>query len=142
MNATDRMGFSPLVDACRHGHFQIQMMLKDAGGQLLGTDVSIAMVDDSMNIRFAATQAWKRFRLRARGTRRFRLRANGTRRTCVRFQAQGSESRGCQCQARAHVQVLQSVERARTQVRSGLRAIHGKGSYVWLQQTFLDSYSL
>jgi len=54
VNATDRMGFSPLVDACRHGHFQIQMMLKDAGGQLLGTDVSIAMVDDdSMNIRFA-----------------------------------------------------------------------------------------
>jgi len=53
VNATDRMGFSPLVDACRHGHFQIQMMLKDVGGQLLGTDVSIAMVDDSMNINFA-----------------------------------------------------------------------------------------
>ena len=53
VNATDRMGFSPLVDACRHGHFQIQMMLKDAGGQLMGTDVSIAMVDDSTNIKFA-----------------------------------------------------------------------------------------
>jgi len=48
VNATDRMGFSPLVDACRHGHFQIQMMLKGVGGQLLGTEVSIAIVDDSM----------------------------------------------------------------------------------------------
>jgi len=53
VNATDRMGFSPLVDACRHGHFQIQMMLRDAGGQLMGTDVSIAMVDDSTSIKFA-----------------------------------------------------------------------------------------
>jgi len=29
------------------------------------------------------------------------------------------------------------VERARTQIRSGLRPIHGKSPYVWLQQTFL-----
>ena len=46
VNATDRMGFSPLVDACRHGHLQVQTLLRNAGGEMLGTEVSIAVVDD------------------------------------------------------------------------------------------------
>ena len=46
VNATDRMGFSPLVDACRHCHYQIQNMLRAAGGQLLGMDVSVAIAEE------------------------------------------------------------------------------------------------
>ena len=36
VNVTDRMGFSPLVDACRHGHLPVQKLLREAGGQVLG----------------------------------------------------------------------------------------------------------
>jgi len=46
VNVTDRMGFSPLVDACRHGHFRIQTMLREAGGQLVGMDISVGVSDD------------------------------------------------------------------------------------------------
>jgi len=46
VNATDRMGFSPLVDACRHEHARIQTILREAGGLLVGMDVSVAVSDD------------------------------------------------------------------------------------------------
>ena len=46
VNVTDRMGFSPLVDACRHGHLRIQNMLREAGGQVLGMDVTVAVADE------------------------------------------------------------------------------------------------
>ena len=42
VNATDRMGFSPLVDACRHGHLGIQNLLRRQGGQLLGMTETVA----------------------------------------------------------------------------------------------------
>ena len=58
VNATDRMGFSPLVDACRHGHLRIQNMLRDAGGQVLGMEVTVAVADEdaSKGARFKPVQ--------------------------------------------------------------------------------------
>ena len=47
VNTTDRMGFSPLVDACRHGHTQIQNMLRAAGGVILGMDAAVGVPDDN-----------------------------------------------------------------------------------------------
>lgn len=47
VNCVDRMGFSPLVDACRHQHVLIQNMLKEAGGKMLGTDVSVAVTTEA-----------------------------------------------------------------------------------------------
>jgi len=46
VNVTDRMGFSPLVDACRHNHLRIQNLLREAGGQVLGMDVTVAVADE------------------------------------------------------------------------------------------------
>ena len=43
VNCTDRMGFSPLVDALRHGHVTVQKLLRSKGGQLLGMDVSVEL---------------------------------------------------------------------------------------------------
>ena len=40
VNCTDRMGFTPLVDALRHEHVSIMKVLRSHGGQLLGMDVS------------------------------------------------------------------------------------------------------
>jgi ankyrin repeat protein len=46
VNATDRMGFSPLVDACRHNHHRIQNLLRDAGGQVLGMDEAVVIAEE------------------------------------------------------------------------------------------------
>ncbi len=51
VNNTDRLGFSPLVDALRHDRSEVQKLLRSKGGQLLGMEVSVelcnaAAVDD------------------------------------------------------------------------------------------------
>jgi len=43
VNACDRMGFSPLVDALRHDQLAVQKLLRAHGGQLLGMDVSVEL---------------------------------------------------------------------------------------------------
>ena len=43
VNFTDRMGFSPLVDALRHDQSAVQKILRSHGGQLLGMDVSVEL---------------------------------------------------------------------------------------------------
>jgi len=43
VNVKDRMGGTPLADALRHGHVQIQSLLRSAGAQLLGMDTAVAM---------------------------------------------------------------------------------------------------
>jgi len=43
VNVTDRMGFSPLVDALRHDQSAVQKVLRSKGGQLLGMDVSVEL---------------------------------------------------------------------------------------------------
>ena len=45
VNACDRMGFSPLVDALRHNQLQVQKVLRAHGGQLLGMDVSVELCE-------------------------------------------------------------------------------------------------
>jgi len=45
VNACDRMGFSPLVDALRHGQLAVQKVLRANGGQLLGMDVSVELCE-------------------------------------------------------------------------------------------------
>jgi len=40
------MGFSPLVDAYRHGHLRIQNMLRDAGGQVLGMEEAVVVAEE------------------------------------------------------------------------------------------------
>jgi ankyrin repeat protein len=43
VNCTDRLGFSPLVDALRHDRSEIQKLLRSKGGQLLGMEVSVEL---------------------------------------------------------------------------------------------------
>ncbi len=45
VNACDRMGFSPLVDALRHDQLAVQKLLRAHGGQLLGMDVSVELCE-------------------------------------------------------------------------------------------------
>jgi ankyrin repeat protein len=43
VNCTDRLGFSPLVDALRHDRSEVQKLLRSKGGQLLGMEVSVEL---------------------------------------------------------------------------------------------------
>ena len=59
VNVTDRMGFSPLVDACRHGHLRIQNMLREAGGQVLGMDEAVVIEGEKERDGAASSKAVK-----------------------------------------------------------------------------------
>ena len=43
VNSTDRLGFSPLVDALRHDRSEVQKLLRSKGGQLLGMEVPVEL---------------------------------------------------------------------------------------------------
>ena len=49
VNCTDRMGFSPLVDALRHGQLQVQELLRARGGQLHGMALSVELCECAAN---------------------------------------------------------------------------------------------